>query len=166
MGDNVLEVEVDSLQSTVLAYPKYTYRATNRATRTSTNGGSEERTLERHACLGQDQGIDDQDVGHREERRQLGFELGPDGGLMLPKLEDAFEDGQEEGRLGVRRPPRSVSRSLPKVPSETATGKGLAEWRAPCPALPGEGTEVVLHPALLEQHAVARVDQIGRGTDL
>jgi hypothetical protein len=70
----------------------------DRADRRRDAGGDEHRVV-RHARIGQDVRVDEDDVRHGEERRQAGQHLGADVGLVFLELEDAREPGHAGGLL-------------------------------------------------------------------
>ena len=55
------------------------------------HAGRREHRAERHARRLQDVRVDEDDVGHRQEGRDPGHDLGPDVGLVLAELEDLLE---------------------------------------------------------------------------
>ena len=60
----------------------------------TSQAGSRGPDIGRDAGVGEDVGVDDQNVGHRGEGRQAGLEFTPDGGLMVIELEEALQHGR------------------------------------------------------------------------
>ena len=76
-------------------------RHDHRGERGGERGYGDKRALV-HAGVGQDVGVDDQNVGHRGEGRQAGLEFAADGGFMAIELEETLQHGRWYGRGGKK----------------------------------------------------------------
>jgi hypothetical protein len=71
-------------------------------TESSAEAGAGGDGRERHAGLGQDRGVHEDDVGHRDEGGEAGEELDAPGGLVLGETEVRFESGSHAWRRPSR----------------------------------------------------------------
>jgi hypothetical protein len=92
--------------------------------------GGDEHGARVHAGGGKDVGVDEDDVGHRQERGQPGQHFGPHGGAVLLELEQAFKQvhgGDPWGGVLWRKPRPSSDASL----AEGRRARGYGTRREP-----------------------------------
>src|SRR5690606_13092534 len=133
--------------------------------------GGEQRPVRRHAAIAEHERVDDDDVGHRQEGRDAGDQLGASGRAQLPQLERGLQPlvhrplpgGRAHSRpsLTDRSPERG--RPLSLSPTRKKLTRSRARWLMVLMCPSGAGFLPRLHHASVGAGALARrVRTIGR----